>query len=354
MKGVHFYGFHVSYTPFLKILVADPAIVNRAVTILQSGTVMHTKFSVYESHLSYHLQFLCDFGLYGCGWMNLGEVWKRGVEEDDLDPGAPNVFKMSPYFRQSRMPLEVDVAAYQILNRHQLSARSVHHRLTIPAPLISSDPVVLSVRELWEDERHRRVARGLSPTPPVPIDLSKSSRGKGGDWVAEARWWEELHGKIQREKEDNQMMVESEARWEKWVMTTFESVEALWEPEWRSWKPGRIESKDLNVVPPLAEAEEAENPFAHASQGESWTGNGSAQNIGVDVDEGILSSQDIDQMAEQDWSKLAHDEKNGEAEEALEEDGTHQPEEKLAPNHHEAENHANARSVCLPQAPSSV
>ncbi|KAF8552653.1 hypothetical protein OG21DRAFT_1415745 [Imleria badia] len=330
VKGVHFYGFHSSYTPFLKILVADPAIVNRAVTILQSGTVMHTKFCVYESHLSYHLQFLCDFGLYGCGWINLGQVWKRGVEEDDLDPGAANAFKMSPHFRQSRMPLEVDVPAHQILNRHQLSARSLHHKLTIPAPPISSHPVVLSVRELWEDERHRRVARGLSPTPPVPIDLSKSSRGKGEDWVAEARWWEELRAKIQREKENDQIMVESEPRWEKWVMTTFESVEALWEQEWRTWKPGRTESKDS----PLAEAEEAENPFAQASQGESWTGNSSPQNIGVDVDEEILSSQDIDQIAEQDWPKLADDGKNGEGAEVLEEE--------LAPNHHGAWDHANA------------
>ena len=274
---------------------------------------MHTKFRVYESHLSYLLQFLCDFGLYGCGYINLGQVWKRGVEEDDPDLDAPNAFKMSPYFRQSRMPLEVDVVAHQILNRHKLSARSVHHKLTIPAPPMSSDPLVLSVRELWEDERHRRVARGLSPTPLVPIDLSKSSRGKGGDWVAEARWWEELRAKIQREREDDQMMVESEARWEKWVMTTFESVEALWEPKWRTWKPGRTEPKDLNVAPLLADVEEVENPFAQASQSESWTGR-TAKIVGVDVDEGILSSQGIDQMAQQD------DGNHGETEEVLEEE----------------------------------
>ncbi|KAG6376576.1 hypothetical protein JVT61DRAFT_1554 [Boletus reticuloceps] len=30
VKGVHFYGFHSSYTPFLKVLIADPAFVNRA------------------------------------------------------------------------------------------------------------------------------------------------------------------------------------------------------------------------------------------------------------------------------------------------------------------------------------
>ena len=346
VKGVHFYGFHSSYAPFLKILIADPAIVNRAVTLLQSGTVMHTKFRVYESHLSYHLQFLCDFGLYGCGWIHVGQAWKRGIE-DDMDPGTSNAFKMSPYFRQSRMPLEVDVAAHQILNRHRLSARSLHHKLTIPAPPMPSDPVVLSVRELWEDERHRRVARGLSPSPAVPIDLSKSSRGKGGDWVAEARWWEELRGKMQREKEDNQMMVESEPRWEVWVMTTFESVEALWEPEWRTWKPRRTGPKDLNLAPPPPGEEDVENPFAQASQGGSWTSD--SKNIGVDVDEGLLSSQEIEEIqlevAEEDWPKLANDRRNGQAEEGLErEEDAHQPEDTPAPDRTEIRGHGDANA----------
>ncbi|KAG9311253.1 hypothetical protein JVU11DRAFT_8337 [Chiua virens] len=318
VKGVHFYGFHSSYTPFLKIFIADPAIVNRAVTILHSGTVMHTMFRVYESHLSYHLQFMCDFGLYGCGWINCGQVWKRGVEEDDPDLATSDLFRVSPYVRQSRMPLEVDVVAHQILNRHHLSARNMHHKLTIPAPPMPPDPVVLSVRELWEDERRRRIAKGLSPTPKVPIDLSKSSREKGGDWVAEARWWEELRVKIQREKE---VMVESEARWEKWVMTMFESVEALWEAEWRTWKPGRQESKDSNVVPLQAEAEDEDNPFAQLSQGESWMSNGIPEHVGVDVDEGILSSQNIDQLAEEEWSRPAEDEKIYEVEEVLDEAG---------------------------------
>ncbi|KAF9229291.1 DNA/RNA polymerase [Gyrodon lividus] len=317
VKGVHFYGFHSSYTPFLKILIADPAFVNRAVTILQSGTVMRTKFRVYESHLSYHLQFMCDFGLYGCGWINLGEVWQRGLEDQDPIIVEFDSCKISPYFRQSRMPLEVDVAAHQILNRHLLSARNVHHKLTIPALPMPFEPVVLSVRELWEDERRRRIAKGLSPTPVVPIELSKTSRGSGGDWVAEARWWDELRTKIQREKEDNPLMVESEGRWEKWVMTTFESVEALWEPQWRTWKPERSKPDELegHVNPGAHEAEGAENPFAQATQAETWVSN--------DVDEAMLSSQDFDQMMdceEQEWAKFADDEKNSDTDETFNED----------------------------------
>ncbi|KAF8846392.1 hypothetical protein BDN67DRAFT_940224 [Paxillus ammoniavirescens] len=325
VKGVHFYGYCSSYTPFLKILIADPAFVNRAVTILQSGTVMRTKFRVFESHLSYHLQFMCDFGLYGCGWINLGEVWQRGVEDQDPFTVEYESCKISPYFRQSRMPLEVDVVAHQILNRHLLSARNVHHKLTIPALPMSSEPVVLSVRELWEDERRRRIAKGLCPTPVVPVDLSKTSRGSGGDWVAEARWWDELRTKIQQEQEDNPPMVENDGRWEKWVMTTFESVEALWEPQWRTWKPERLkpDGSKGHVNSGAHEAEGAENPFAHASQEGTWMRNGAPKSIDVDVDEEMLTSQDIDQMVareEQEWAKFADEEKNGETDEAFDDD----------------------------------
>ena len=82
---------------------------------------MGTRFRVFESHLSYVLQFLCDFSLYGCGWIDLGEVWQRGADEQE-DPGLDlqSKFKSSPCFRQSRMSLEVDVVPGQILNRHLL------------------------------------------------------------------------------------------------------------------------------------------------------------------------------------------------------------------------------------------
>lgn len=309
VKGVHFYGFHSSYTPFLKILIADPAFVNRAVTILQSGTVMRTRFRVYESHLSYILQFMCDFGLYGCGWMNIAEAWQRGHEETDTEMTEPTTFKISPYFRQSRMPLEVDVAAHQILNRHLLSARNIHHKLEIPSPPLPSEPFVLSVRELWDDERRRRLAKGLSPTPALPIDLSKRSRGHGGEWVAEVRWWEEVRKRIEKERDLEPTFADGAGLWEKWVMTTFESVEAFWEAEWRTWRPARKEATGHNGQSThILEAGDSENPFAQATQyGSSINREGPPQSTDVDVDEMLLSTQEMSQLMDredQEWADL--------------------------------------------------
>jgi DNA polymerase zeta len=288
VKGVHFYGFHSSYSPFLKIHIVDPTFVNRAVTLLQSGTIMKTRFRVYESHLSFILQFLCDFGLYGCGWIDLGEVWQRGqdaTEEDESDIQNSNAtFKASSYYRQTRMALELDVAAHQILNRHRLSPRNIHHKLSIPAPYLSSEPVVISVRELWEDERRRRVERGLAPSPEIPRDLSERSRGSGGDWVQEIRWWEELRQKIAQER-DIELPPSGDESWERWVMTTFESIEALWESQYRTWRPRREDKiVDQKVNPYEASIDvTGREPIQHAATRE----------VELEVDEDLLDSQDL-------------------------------------------------------------
>ncbi|RPD62939.1 hypothetical protein L227DRAFT_584639 [Lentinus tigrinus ALCF2SS1-6] len=314
VKGVHFYGFHANYAPFLKIHIADPAFVNRAVTIMQSGTVMKTRFRVYESHLSYLLQFLCDFGLYGCGWIDLGEVWQRGRDELMEDAIAEAVetqsgFKDSPYFRQTRAPLEVDAAAHQILNRHKLAPRNMNHKLTIPALPLPPEPLVLSVRELWEDERQRRLDKGLPPSPDLPKDLSANSRRPGGDWVAEARWWEEIRKRIERER--GREAVPPRMSWEKWVMTTFESVEALWEDQYKTWMPHTRPGEEAGSKDDGMQNEEKTNPY-QPSQEAGSTGQGATQSdrqdedVDVDVDETMLVSQDMSRLMEREeaeWQK---------------------------------------------------
>jgi DNA polymerase zeta len=320
VKGVHFYGFHSSWSPFLKIYIADPALVYRAVAIMQSGTVMQTRFRIFESHLSFILQFVSDFGLYGCGWIDLREVFERGNEDDDRPgqasghsvDGSDDVvfFERSPHFRQSRMTLEVDAAAHHILNRHLLTARNIHHKLEIPAPPLPKEPLVPSVRELWEDERNRRLTRGLSPSPEMPLDPSAGSRGKGGEWVAEARWWDEIHKRIGRERPNGVKEAETSSSWERWVMTTFESVEAIWEEEFKVWKPRTREDLQGAVVA----QDESTNPFATASLSSSWgfRSQDSTEEHIIDVDEAMLTSQEMPHFADHgdaDWDNLLEDSK---------------------------------------------
>ncbi|CAA7265792.1 unnamed protein product [Cyclocybe aegerita] len=308
VKGIPFYGFHASYQPFLKIFTADPAHIRRVTAILQSGTVMSTRFRVHESHLSYVLQFLCDFGLYGCGTIDLEDALERCADDPEenaepvsSDEAATVKFPPSSYFRESRVALEVDVIAPHILNRHRLMARTVPQKAEMSAPPLHSEPLVLGVRELWEDERRHRQEHGLNPSPEMPIDPSESSRSKGVEWVSEARWWDEIAKRIQREREEYEPRPYEDHSWERFVMTTFESVEALWESQYKAWKPAeRPTNKDAskpNQDLPLLEAHWQEENEQDAETKEDP----------VDVDMTMLSDQEIIQLdqedQQQDWNE---------------------------------------------------
>ncbi|KAJ2742615.1 DNA polymerase zeta, partial [Coemansia sp. BCRC 34301] len=65
VKGVPFYGFCAGYRSFLKIFIANPDMLARASNLLASGAVMGRQHEVFESHLSYAIQFLVDYNLYG-------------------------------------------------------------------------------------------------------------------------------------------------------------------------------------------------------------------------------------------------------------------------------------------------
>lgn len=85
-------------------------------------------------------------------------------------------------------------------------------------------------------------------------------------------------------------------------MTTFESVEALWESQYKVWKP--TQSDQGAPSPSLAEETPEENPFeAVTSDGlasqmqEASTALADAE---VDVDEALLSSQEISRIVEQE------------------------------------------------------
>ncbi|KAF8581637.1 hypothetical protein K439DRAFT_1635972 [Ramaria rubella] len=292
VKGIPFYGFHTVYQPFLKILVADPTFVSRTVTIMQSGGVMRTKFTTYENHLSYHLQFMCDFGLYGCGWVDLGDVFLREADEDrqDINIVDPETLALprspSPYFKQSRLPIELDVCSHQIQNRHGIEPRDIHSSLRIPGPLLPPEPLVQSVRELWEDERRRRIINGLSPSPNMPKPLSDYKRSKGGEWVDSQRLQGILLDKCNQEKDEGKVYHERNKAWERWVMSTFESIEALWNAERRSWKP-----KEQEV------GSDKTNPIASGNWSVMTAGE-ERHDAAVDIDENMLSSQELCNLVE--------------------------------------------------------
>ncbi|KAG8935896.1 DNA polymerase zeta [Tulasnella sp. 418] len=314
VKAVDFYGFHASYKPYLKVYLADPQLRQRTVTILQSGGVLGQKFRVYESHLSYILQFLCDFGLYGCGELEIGSeifVRERSATEMEMEEGLPDIdtseYKLSPNQRQSRLPLEIDIASHQILNRHLVLPRNIHHKLNITSEdsqvsssSVQSEQLVQSVRELWDGERKRRLGLGLDPTPVMPSP--GGARETGPVWRAEPRLRVQLEERIRRENkelsQENSVdgVTEWEKTWEKFVMTAFESKEVLWPPEYRTWRPDGAQTEDkISLSPSRRGASTVSlSPFGTSDDYMSMeqTGDG-------DVDEELLSSQQLRDLMNQ-------------------------------------------------------
>ncbi|KAI7641974.1 putative DNA polymerase zeta catalytic subunit, partial [Hortaea werneckii] len=71
VKGVPFFGYHVGYRHFLKIYLLNPQHMTRFTDLLQQGAIMKQVFQPYEAHLQYLLQWMCDFNLYGCAYIEL-------------------------------------------------------------------------------------------------------------------------------------------------------------------------------------------------------------------------------------------------------------------------------------------
>ncbi|KDN50317.1 hypothetical protein RSAG8_01653, partial [Rhizoctonia solani AG-8 WAC10335] len=270
-------------------IMADPGLVQRAATVLRSGAVMRQKIQTFETHISYIMQFMCDFGLYGCGWLEFSRYYLReGSLEAGIQDALPGQFSRSPHPKASRMSVEIDIISHQILNRSKLSQRHLHHKLNISTSAPPSEPLVQSVRELWDSERARRLANGLNPTPELPREGSASQRGAGGQWEQEPLFWEQLRARMNNPKAE----VDITPGWEKWVMTAFESVEALWEEGWKTWMPqlsGRTPGDEETAKPAIQAAQEL-NPFESTQVEQDGPQTTHASNPD-DVDEDIAAVQ---------------------------------------------------------------
>lgn len=75
VKGTPFYGYHVGFSYYLRIAFLKHSHRWTLLKVLgEDGLIRRRKFEVYEAHLGFVLQFLCDFGLGGCGWLDIQDA----------------------------------------------------------------------------------------------------------------------------------------------------------------------------------------------------------------------------------------------------------------------------------------
>ncbi|ODN98467.1 DNA polymerase zeta subunit [Cryptococcus wingfieldii CBS 7118] len=308
VKGTPFYGYHMGYSYYMKVSLANPARMYVALEQLRKPNVLGREWQPHEAHLNHVLQFMCDFDLYGCGWLDLaGGTFREPVPEGDPYESPPNLPRgtlgilnsltipdsmfyapgLSPS-KESYTGLEIDILPHQILNRQRLTPRLLHHDFVelLRQPLDPSEKLVPAVAELWEDERRRRLLKGLSigTAEMMPKGGGMDGRSKeelgykvkkedaateekphfGGDWKISEELWEILEERMAGErKKRGPLTFEKFAQksasgqngeklmWDKWIMTTFEAVSALWPKQPRKIPRQTPKSKtQFGSVPP--------------------------------------------------------------------------------------------------------
>ncbi|KAF2876901.1 hypothetical protein BDV95DRAFT_480820 [Massariosphaeria phaeospora] len=221
VKGVPFYGYNVGYRFFLKVYLLNPLHMTRFADLLYQGAILNHVFQPYESHLQYLLQWMCDYNLYGCAYIDCSKVQFRSpVPNSDAidvtnhrwhDVSIPeeSIAEADQYPRQSHCTLEVDICVQDILNRNELSSRPIHHDfLERSTQMNADDKYVPAMAGLWRDEiRRRKLRMGLtdassSPFPAeVLVSMSADTRNtdKGG-WIHEDEYRDLINQLIKDER----------------------------------------------------------------------------------------------------------------------------------------------------------
>ena len=288
VKGIPFYGFNVGYKFFLKIYLLNPLHMTRLADLLRQGTIMKKTLQPYESHLQYLLQWMCDYNLYGCAYIDSSVVKFRRPIPDFLETNGvtqqwhnrsipeSSISNEVEIQRQSHCSLEVDICVQDILNRLEIKPRQLHHDFVESPALQEPDQkLVHSMAGLWRDETRRRKARlglsGESSSPfPAEVLVSVSAEprySQPGGWIHEEEYQEKINDIIKEEKnrsDGRKLTFDSfvtKTPFEEQIKTTIESVEDLFPQNLR-----------------LVSATHRTSPYAHNG------GNG-APNPEIEIDE---------------------------------------------------------------------
>nr|CAD7439604.1 unnamed protein product [Timema bartmani] len=208
VSGIPFYGYHAREHQFLKIYLYNPLMVKKTAELLQNGAILNKVFQPHEAHLTFILQFMIDYNLFGMSPVNLSAVKFRrssetqGRSQEDIPEDLLLPEKVT---RISSCDIEVDALATDILNRNSITGGelSVSGRLyqarccctgggelSVSGRLYQAHCCCtggeLSVNPglagIWEDEKHRRRVEGrvsqITPQQSQERPYSRSTRSE--------------------------------------------------------------------------------------------------------------------------------------------------------------------------------
>lgn len=200
----------------------NPLYMIRLADLLRQGTILRRSIQPYESHLPYLAQWMCDYNLYGCSYIECTTVNFRSPVPSFADLEAdkhkwhdrticPSLISDEGYLpRQSHCAIEVDLCVQNILNRVEIAHRPLHHDFNERnGPLATNEKLVHSMAGLWEDEKRRRIAMtGNSGSNPFPSEVlvsvsanPRSSQRRG--WIHEEEYLQLVKNILEEERGDD-------------------------------------------------------------------------------------------------------------------------------------------------------
>ncbi|PGH26674.1 hypothetical protein AJ80_01620 [Polytolypa hystricis UAMH7299] len=299
VKGIPFYGYYVGYRYFLKIYLLNPMNMTRLADLLRQGAVMKRPLQPYESHMQYLAQWMCDYNLYGCTYINCNRAVFRGpvpaytaihnVDQRWHDRSIPLEMVSDPTVRpkQSHCELEVDIHVRDILNRHEVRERPLHHDFIEGFQQESiSEKLVPSLASLWEDEKQRRRKKQKltdpDSTPFTPADLVSMSADPRnttrGGWVHEEEYREHIMSIVNDEslKSDAQKpsfaALTQKNPFEATIKSALESVEDFFPENLQTGPSERPPTGNKSTEPPDADIQVDESRIQELGLDETFYG----------------------------------------------------------------------------------
>ena len=196
VRGVPFYGCHLSERLFVKIYFVDPTDVQKAAGLLLGGACMGHAFQVFHSHIPYVLQAMADLNLVGMGTVDLRSITFREPrlqvprQQHAAAPGAEGALPpphtlarleaqwagalsarpamvTNGYERMSVCTLEGDALASDVMNADRVKRL----RLT---ELNRGTKMVETLAYIWDDVRKHNRDIGEGATLDVPLSSARS------------------------------------------------------------------------------------------------------------------------------------------------------------------------------------
>lgn len=216
--------------------------------VLANGGVTGKPMQPFEGHINYTMQFLIDFNLYGCGFVEVAEervkyrrVCKHGEDEgegtyqwesqDTADSkGAYNTLPEDRFPRHSYHGWEVDIRAADILNRYQIEERKIHQEFSTE-PNDTSSPGfkhLHSLDELWR--AHGKQTQTDNESWSVPPSTARDG-AKQQLWVEERDYSDKIREYVQHEirslhgRKVTHGNILRKIPYEDFIPTAFESVD---------------------------------------------------------------------------------------------------------------------------------